>query len=97
MKTRHITLFVILGLFILSGLAQAGDEAAPETEESEPAVMKEVVVTATRYEEEIPTVPANVTVITEEDIANSTAQDIPSILRSQVGVHVTDITGNRRS
>jgi iron complex outermembrane receptor protein len=59
--------------------------------------MKEVVVTATRYEEEISAVPANVTVITEEDIANSTAKDIPSILRTQPGIHVTDISGNRRT
>ncbi|MEE9610910.1 MAG: hypothetical protein V3W19_06640, partial [Desulfatiglandales bacterium] len=77
MKKKHFTLFVILGLLVFSGLAQAADEATPETKESEP-VMKEVVVTATRYEEEISSVPANVTVITEEDIAKSTAKDIPS-------------------
>jgi iron complex outermembrane receptor protein len=48
-------------------------------------------------EEEISTVPANATVITKEDIANSTAKDIPGVLRNQVGVHVTDISGNRRT
>jgi len=59
--------------------------------------MEEVVVTATRQEEKISSVPANVTVVTEKDIKNSTAYDIPDLLRSQVGVHVNDIAGNRRS
>ena len=57
----------------------------------------EVVVTATRYEEELRTVPANVTVITEEDINNSTAQNIPDILRTEAGIQVNDIAGNRRN
>ena len=74
-------LFVMLGLFVLAGVAQAADDAKSETDETETVTMKEVVVTATRYEEEISAVPADVTVITEGDIANSTAKDIPSILR----------------
>jgi len=57
----------------------------------------EVVVTASRFQEEIKTVPANVTVITSEDIEKSTARNIPDLLRSQVGVQVTDTTGNNRS
>jgi len=59
--------------------------------------VEEVVVTATRYEEQIADVPANVTVISEEDIKNSTAQNVPELLKSQVGIHVSDITGNRRT
>jgi iron complex outermembrane receptor protein len=57
----------------------------------------EVVVTATRYEEKATDVPANVSVITRKDIENSTALNIPDLLRSEVGVHVSDIAGNRRS
>jgi len=38
----------------------------------------EVVVTATRYEEKVADVPANVSVITRKDIENSTAQNIPN-------------------
>ena len=59
--------------------------------------MDELVVTASRFEEEIQTVPANVTVITAENIKNSTARNIPDLLRSQVGIQVNDITGNNRS
>ncbi len=57
---------------------------------------EEVTVTASRYEEKTAGVAANVTVITEEDIANSTASDIPGLLRSQVNIQVTDIAGNQR-
>ncbi len=58
---------------------------------------EEVVVTATRTEDKLATTPANVTVIDERDIANSTAQDIAGLLRTQVGVQVSDLTGNRRT
>ena len=59
--------------------------------------LEEVVVTATRYEEKLSDVPANVSVVTEEDIKNSTAQDIPDLLRTEAGIHVYDIGGNRRN
>jgi iron complex outermembrane receptor protein len=63
----------------------------------ETVTVGEVVVTATRYEEELDSVPAYVTVITEEDISNSSAQNIPDLLRTEAGVHVNDIAGNRRN
>jgi iron complex outermembrane receptor protein len=97
MKSLHFLVFLVLGLFAFSGISEAEDEPAAKTEEPEPVMMKEVVVTATRYEEETVTVPANVSVITEEDIANSTAKDIPSILRREAGIYVVDIAGNRRA
>ena len=97
MKAHHFFLFLVLGPFIISGFAEAEDEPGAKSEEAESVMMKEVVVTATRYEEETVTVPASVSVITEEDIANSTAQDIPSILRREAGIYVVDIAGNRRT
>jgi iron complex outermembrane receptor protein len=65
--------------------------------EEETASLEEIVVTATRYEEKLTNVPAFVTVISEEDIRNSTAQNIPDLLRTEVDIHVNDITGNRRT
>jgi len=59
--------------------------------------LEEVIVTATRYEEQPSKVPANITVITEEDIKNSSAQNIPELLRTEIGILVNDITGNRRN
>lgn len=66
---------------------------AQETVETLP----EIVVTATRYKEEYNFIPLNVTFITEEDIGNSTAQFIPDLLRTQAGIKVSDIAGNRRN
>ena len=72
-----------------------------ETERAiEPEAMPEIetlVVTATRYARRVESVPANVTTITREDIADSTARDIPGILRKEAGLHVYDIAGNGRS
>jgi iron complex outermembrane receptor protein len=59
--------------------------------------LEEVIVTATRYEEQPSKVPANITVITEEDINNSSAQNIPELLRTEIGIQVNDIAGNRRN
>jgi iron complex outermembrane receptor protein len=84
----------LLVFFLFAPLCWAED---PAKDESSITTMEEVVVTATRQEEKISSVPANVTVITETDIKNSTAYDIPDLLRSQVGVFVNDIAGNRRS
>jgi iron complex outermembrane receptor protein len=65
--------------------------------EEEAITLEEIVVTATRYEAKISSVPANVTVISENDVRNSTAQNIPDLLRNSVGVHVNDIGGNKRN
>ena len=53
--------------------------------------LDEVVVTATRYEEKLSDIPANVAVITEEDIENSSAQNIPDLLSTEAGIHVYDL------
>ena len=83
-----------LAVFLFTPLCWAED---PANDEPTLTTMDEVVVTATRQEEKISSVPANVTVVTETDIKNSTAYDIPDLLRSQAGVLVNDIAGNRRS
>jgi len=59
-------------------------------------VMKEVVVTGTRFEQQIERIPANITVIDEEDIRNSNARTIPDLLRGEEGIVVRDWTGNRK-
>lgn len=91
---RWIGFLVILIALMFPGLSQAQDE---KTNEPSVTTLEEVVVTATRQEEKISFVPSNVTVVTETDIKNSTAYDIPDLLREQVGVLVNDIAGNRRN
>ncbi|MFQ6077769.1 MAG: TonB-dependent receptor plug domain-containing protein, partial [Thermodesulfobacteriota bacterium] len=72
------------------------DRTTAEEKEEVP-VLGEVVVTATRQEEEIRKIPANVTVITEEDIKNSNAKTVLDLLRSEEGIVVRDLLGNGKT
>ena len=56
-----------------------------------------MVVTATRDAEEIRKVPANVTVITQEGIEQSNAQNVVDLLKDQVDVVVRDFYGNGKT
>ena len=56
--------------------------------------MGEVVVTATRDAQEVRKVPANVTVITADDIQKSGATSVPEVLTGLVGINVTSYSGN---
>jgi outer membrane receptor protein involved in Fe transport len=59
-------------------------------------VMGEVVVTASRENEEAAKVPASITVIDTEKIERSNAKNVPELL-AESGLHVSDIGGNQRS
>jgi len=82
--------YVMTAVLVL-GAALAAQAAEPV------ARLDEVVVTATRYQETMASVPAPVSVIAQEEIEKSAAQDVPELLRTQPGVQVVDITGNKRS
>jgi iron complex outermembrane receptor protein len=88
----------LLGALLVAATLEVASEPATDSSprESE-TVLDDVVVTATRYAEAVESVPANVTVISDKDIASSTARDVPGVLESEVGLHVYDITGNGRS
>lgn len=81
-------------LFTLTVLLSATQLMADETETLK---VDKVVITATRYEEKVSSVPAHISVIDEEDISNSNAQNIPDLIRREAGVYVSDTTGNKRS
>jgi iron complex outermembrane receptor protein len=57
----------------------------------------EIVVTAARTEQRIRRVPANVTVIDEEDIKNSNAKNVANLLRTEEGIVVRDPLGNGKT
>jgi outer membrane cobalamin receptor len=63
--------------------AQEGDDADREV-----SSMPDVVITATRTEQEVLNVPQHVTVITAEDIEKSGVRDLAQILNRQAGIAV---------
>jgi len=67
----------------LSPLAHAATDAS----------LDEIVVTATRIEQPLKQTLSSTTVITQEDIKNSQAADVPTILRSVAGVEVSQSGG----
>lgn len=53
-----------------------------------------VIVTASRFEDRYLDKPVNVTVITAEDIRQSTAKTVPGLLSEQAGIFLHDFFGN---
>ena len=85
---------IILTLNCLTAIGAAQDrDSDSETVEHSLRFAQGIVVTPSRREESIAKVSAPVTAITLDEIKRSTARDIPELLRSHAGVHVTDITG----
>jgi iron complex outermembrane receptor protein len=85
---------IVALVFMVFGFGFTGQPFAAEKEAVE---MEEVVVTATRDSEEARKVPYNVSVITEEDITRSNAQNVSDVLRTVPGVLVSDLMANRKS
>ncbi|UTH76178.1 TonB-dependent receptor [Chromobacterium sp. IIBBL 290-4] len=56
-----------------------------------------VIVTASRVPQKISSLPANVTVISAEDIANSAATTVQDVLSNYAGVHVLNSSGSASS
>jgi iron complex outermembrane receptor protein len=83
-----LTQFLVV-VFTLSPVL--GQSTPPEKPS---ATMDEVVVMATRDRQEIRKVPANITVITAQDIANSGATNLAEVLTGLDGIYVRSTTGN---
>jgi iron complex outermembrane receptor protein len=97
MKITDIVRESLWGVLFLAFSAVAGEPFSQSDELGSTTTLDDVVVTATRYEETVASVPASVSVVTEKDIADSAARDVPDILKAEVGLHVYDITGNGQS
>ena len=83
--------FVPCAVFILSGLSYSEEEQGSR---EVAATMEEVVVTATRDREEVRNIPANVSVITSEDIEDSGATNIVEVLEKLESIHFRSYSGN---
>lgn len=75
-------------LAVACGLALSGAQMARADDGVEP-----VVVTATRFQQSSAAVPANVSVITRQDILAMPGQSVPDILKSVAGVDVRPTYG----
>ncbi|OHE30115.1 MAG: hypothetical protein A3J94_12570 [Syntrophus sp. RIFOXYC2_FULL_54_9] len=87
--------FLRLGFLVLVLLNAAASvfAGAPADDAGRTAVLQEVVVTATRDQEEIRKVPAHVTVITEREIRDSGATSLVEILERQEGIQFRSFSG----
>lgn len=80
-----------VALASLTGLLAAhGTYAADNT-----IVIEDVVVTATRFANTDPKIPANISVISKEDIQNTPAISIPDLLKTRAGITVSSLYGNQ--
>lgn len=78
----------------VSGLVFASlFSASASAADNETATAAPVVVTATRFAASIDTAPVNVTIITAEQIADSSASNLDEILSYQAGINVTTLFG----
>jgi iron complex outermembrane receptor protein len=91
---KRVCLFALAAVISLPCLTYSQEGTKPK----EPIVtMDEVVVTGTRSEEKVERIPANVTVISQKEIATSNAKNVPDLLRSQEGIVVRDLLGNGKT
>lgn len=54
----------------------------------------EVIVSATRFNDTVDRLPINASIITAEDIARSTARNVPELLGMRTGLRIRDLYGN---
>jgi outer membrane receptor protein involved in Fe transport len=77
--------------------AQEDASASKKGQASRIFTMDEVVVTASRTEEEIREVPRNVTVVTAEDIAQATSNYVPNLLARETGIVLKSFYGTDKN
>ena len=77
---RVIKPVALAATLLLAGTACAGDEGT-------------VVVSATRFAEPDPPVPADISVITRQDIQNTPATNLPDLLKATAGIEVRPLYG----
>lgn len=86
--------FVVSSVFLSFGLPAGPAPAQSPERDNEVFRMDEIVVTATRDRQEIRKVPANVTIVTSEDIQKSGATSLPEVLDKLDGVHFRRSSNN---
>ena len=86
--------FWLTAIFVLTATVPAFGQVKDESEDQDKPVNfeEQLVVTASRSEQELVNAPAAVTVISSETIQNSPATNVGELLRSVPGVNVAQIS-----
>ena len=99
-KKRWLTAGIILALSAHAPMALAAEDSTPGGDDSTSTVdvyeMDDTIVTATRNEEKVNDVPANVTVITAKDLEKKDVYNLRDALAQEAGIYVTpsaEVTG----
>ena len=95
MKKKIMVLMLILELLMLGSFGRI--VLAEENKGLHTLDIGKIVITPTRSEALISTIPASVSLITQKDIENSGADSIPEVLKSQAGLVVKDYMGNGKT
>src|SRR5574337_981563 len=74
-------------------VSERPDQAPPAMSAELELLKEETVSIASRYEQPISQAPSNVYVITDEDIRQSGATDLPTVLRRIPGIEVMQMSG----
>ncbi|MDB9823018.1 TonB-dependent receptor [Deltaproteobacteria bacterium] len=91
---KHVFMVVAcLGIIVFGTWLVYGDQVTEESVKR----LDTVVVTGTRTERTVEKIPANVSVIDEEDIKESNAKNVADLLKSETGVIVKDLLGNGKN
>ncbi|MBU2429100.1 MAG: Plug domain-containing protein, partial [Proteobacteria bacterium] len=81
-------------LYFSSALADIKADTSDTPLKAQRLELEDVVVTATRTSRASKTVPKNITVISAEDIANSTTVNIVDLLGREANLNIRSTTGN---
>ena len=92
-KTRPFFRVLLFGLALSASSAALAQEGADGTEEKKAKLLDEVVVTATRTERSLESLPSSVSVITQEEIEKAAAFRTDELLRELPGVYVRSYQG----
>ena len=103
-RRRHwavrLLLSAVLALFLVTPLSPARTWAAEETETPAPKTptprfeLNTLVVTGTRVEDEVKSLPQSVTVITSEDIQEAPSNNLVDLLSREVGIQLRSSFGH---
>ncbi len=87
--------YALLLVVASSGFVPAAEQAGDETDANAPVehTLDDMVVSASKVEEAMETIPKHVTVISDEDIQASAGKDIIDLLGREAGIHIRSNSG----